>query len=230
MWVGNFDGRPMRGSSGVTGAAPLFREVMLAAMRARTPAPLVDRTGLVPVEVCALSGELAGADCPHHTREWFEPGRRPTSTCSMHVRARIDPESGLLAGPACRNVTWRAFERFPDEYASWAAGAGRSLAPVESSPRCPVPVERSPRRPAIAFPTSGSHFSLDPAVARAQQELVLTARAPVSERVDFVLDGRPLGRVRAPFTLRWRLERGEHTLVVRRRDGLASDPVRFVVE
>ena len=38
VWVGNFDGRPLRGSSGVTGAGPLFREAMLAAMRGREPA------------------------------------------------------------------------------------------------------------------------------------------------------------------------------------------------
>ena len=33
VWVGNFDGSPMLGVSGVTGAGPLFREVMLAAHR-----------------------------------------------------------------------------------------------------------------------------------------------------------------------------------------------------
>ena len=31
VWVGNFDRRPLRNSSGVTGAAPIFQAVMLAA-------------------------------------------------------------------------------------------------------------------------------------------------------------------------------------------------------
>jgi penicillin-binding protein 1C len=47
VWVGNFDGRPMRGVSGVTGAAPVWLEVMQAlhaggvgtASAASTPAP-----------------------------------------------------------------------------------------------------------------------------------------------------------------------------------------------
>ena len=34
VWVGNFDRRPLRNSSGVTGAAPIFQAVMLAAHRA----------------------------------------------------------------------------------------------------------------------------------------------------------------------------------------------------
>jgi penicillin-binding protein 1C len=39
VWVGNFDGSPMEGVSGITGAAPIFRAVMDAAMRGRQPAP-----------------------------------------------------------------------------------------------------------------------------------------------------------------------------------------------
>ena len=44
VWAGNFDGTPMTGSTGISGAGPLFHEVMLAAMRGRAPAPLLDRT------------------------------------------------------------------------------------------------------------------------------------------------------------------------------------------
>lgn len=33
VWVGNFDGKPMRHISGITGAAPLFRDIMLTLHR-----------------------------------------------------------------------------------------------------------------------------------------------------------------------------------------------------
>ena len=40
VWVGNFDRTPLRGSSGVTGAGPIFHSVMLAAVeRARGAIP-----------------------------------------------------------------------------------------------------------------------------------------------------------------------------------------------
>ncbi len=40
VWVGNFDGSPMRGLLAMEGAAPLWRDVMEVAMRGRRPRPL----------------------------------------------------------------------------------------------------------------------------------------------------------------------------------------------
>src|SRR5206468_3127544 len=39
VWVGNFDRRPLRNSSGVTGAGPIFHAVMLAAERRAVTTP-----------------------------------------------------------------------------------------------------------------------------------------------------------------------------------------------
>ena len=38
VWVGNFDRTPLRNSSGVTGAGPIFHAVMLAAVARVKPA------------------------------------------------------------------------------------------------------------------------------------------------------------------------------------------------
>jgi penicillin-binding protein 1C len=61
VWVGNFDGRPMRGVSGVTGAAPVWLEVMqtLYATPGTPPAP---PSGVV-----------------RHAGEWFVEGTAPSS-------------------------------------------------------------------------------------------------------------------------------------------------------
>ena len=61
VWVGNFDGRPMVRSSGVSGAGPLFHQVLLAAMRGVTPEPLLRSDGLVPVEILRAERGSAGA-------------------------------------------------------------------------------------------------------------------------------------------------------------------------
>src|SRR6185295_16533266 len=81
VWAGNFDGSPMIGSTGVTGAGPLFHDVLLAAMRGRAPAPLVDRTGLVDVELCALSGQRPGAGCTHRVHELMRREDVPAGEC-----------------------------------------------------------------------------------------------------------------------------------------------------
>ncbi len=227
VWVGNFDGSPMVRSSGVTGAGPLFRDVMVAAMVGREPRPLVDRTGLVEVEVCALSGALPNADCSHRRRELFPIGSAPHAPCSMHERVAVDPENGLRAGPACKAAEERVFESYPSEFAAWASEAGRPLAPERFSPRCPGKAAPSDATPSIAFPVDGTTFHLDPASRR--QEIVFRARAPLGRAVRFVLDGRPVGSARAPFRLAWVLERGPHELaaLVGERE---SEPVRFGVE
>ena len=72
VWVGNFEGRPMRGVSGVTGAGPLWRAVMLHLHRdgpgRLPPWPPGTRRGEICLErsakgVCLVRGE-----------EFFAPG------------------------------------------------------------------------------------------------------------------------------------------------------------
>jgi penicillin-binding protein 1C len=64
VWVGNFDREELRNSSGVTGAAPIFHDVLLAAQRrvmGRLPGPddpplAFPPSELVPRSICAISG------------------------------------------------------------------------------------------------------------------------------------------------------------------------------
>jgi penicillin-binding protein 1C len=227
VWVGNFDGSPMVRSSGVSGAAPLFRDVMTAAMNGRNPEPLVDRTGLVEVEICALSGAVPSADCPHRRRELFPKGREPHAACTMHETVAIDPANGLRAGPACRSAERRPFERYPVEFSAWATDARRPLAPAGFSPRCPG-IEAGPdEAPALRFPLDGARFHVDPDSTK--QEIVFAATAGEGRVVRFVLDGRPVGSVRAPFRVPWALERGAHRLEAFVGDR-RSEPVGFVVD
>lgn len=136
VWVGNFDGRPMVRSSGVTGAGPLFHRVMLAAMQGLTPAPLQRNDGLVPVEICSLSGALPSPACQHRVIEHFRAGQRPHEHCVRHELVAIDPRNGLRAGPRCAERELRSFERYPSAESSWASEAQRPIAPSAVSPLC----------------------------------------------------------------------------------------------
>jgi len=228
VWAGNFDGTPMTGSTGITGAGPLFHEVMLAAMRGRTPAPLLDHAGLSEVEICDLSGERAGDSCPHRRREWFAPGTEPNAHCEMHEVVAIDPQTSLRAGTACRDRVERVFERYPHEYENFAREAGRPLAPRDFAARCPGPTGAAPgAAPQLTFPGSEAEFLIDPE-RRSEQEIVLEARAG-SERLTFFVDERPLATLRAPFRLAWRLKAGTHRARVVTADGQQSQLVAFHV-
>jgi penicillin-binding protein 1C len=231
VWVGNFDGTPMTGSTGVTGAGPLFHEVMLAAMRGRAPAPLVRRDGLVEAEVCALSGERPGSACGHRVEELFLPERMPAQPCAFHVRARVDTDNGLLAGAGCADAEPRTFEAYPPRYAAWAAAARRPTLPVRWSPRCgPAPSRAAARQVArIVEPSDGARFLVDPAVPDGQEIVFAATPALDDPRVSFVLDGRTIGVVEAPFELPWRLVPGRHQLEARDALGATSAPITFEV-
>lgn len=67
-------------------------------------------------------------------------------------------------------------------------------------------------------------------MARAQQQIVLSAEAPSdSGKLGFYVDGRLAGWSAAPFRLPWTLSRGKHSVLVRSSQGLSSQPVHFEV-
>lgn len=104
VWVGNFDGSPMRGVSGVTGAGPLWNRIMLHLYdRNDDPPPFGRPRGFVRASICATTGHAPTPmqrDCPAVVQEWVLPRdlaavRRPTrgfgnqydSWLSLHSKA-----------------------------------------------------------------------------------------------------------------------------------------------
>lgn len=222
VWVGNFDGTPLRDASGITAAGPAFHDLMLAAMQGRTPAPLVAAV-LGEAEVCALSGKRPGTACQHRRLERFVRGREPNETCDMHVLAHVD-SAGRESAARCGHST-RVLERYPLEFRAWAEQAGRPLAGLRVSTACPPEAEAA-EVPRITFPRSAQSFAIDPD-GPSRQEIVLSA-ASRAQRVRFIVDGRPSAPQRPPFRLPWRLTPGEHQVEVE-ADGLRSSLVSFHV-
>jgi len=74
VWVGNFDGSPMRGISGVTGAAPLWSRIMLHLHQQREPAPFDPPRGYVRRPICAQTGTPPFAGCAATVTEWLDRG------------------------------------------------------------------------------------------------------------------------------------------------------------
>ncbi len=224
VWVGNFDGSPMEGVSGITGAAPLFRVVMEAAMRGRTAAPLrITRPSdaLVRIRVCPLSGGAPTAACPHSVAEWVPASKASPVACTMHELVTIDRRNGLRAGRDCRaaDVETRPFERFDAEYAAWARASRRDTAPVAGSPACPLALAEAPPGATgealrVGYPRDGARFVLDPARPAAQQTVALRALAPgATPLVTLRVDGREEETVGPPFVAGWALARGDHVVV-----------------
>lgn len=239
VWVGNFDGSPMEGVSGVSGAGPLFHRAMLAAARGRPLAEFTRPAGQIEeIAVCSLSGERPGPGCDHLRQELFAVSgdRRtaPATTCSMHERVAIDRRNGLRASSSCPRaaIEERTFERFDARVAAWARLVGRNLAPERRSPLCPGSnePEAAPTAGAlrVAYPPDGALFAIDPGAA-SRQSIRLRADVPASVRaIRFVIDGIPRNAA-APFAIDWTLTPGHHRVRVE-ADGLGGDEVEITVE
>ncbi len=87
VWVGNFNGRPMGNVSGITGSGPLFRDVILLLHSKEPPLPFSPPEGIIKVTICAESGELPSAFCPHTIEEIFVSGTEPKTICSKHSKS-----------------------------------------------------------------------------------------------------------------------------------------------
>lgn len=92
VWVGNFQGQPMAGISGVTGAGPLWRQAMLLAHQGRSAALPPWPPNMEPRPICSLSGGLPVPEggCPI-IEEVFEKGSIPKDVCLLH-QAQIKAE------------------------------------------------------------------------------------------------------------------------------------------
>ena len=73
VWVGNFDGSPMRGVSGVTGAGPLWNRIMLHLHEDADPPAYPPPPGYVRTKICATTGHAPLPDCAAVVEEWVLP-------------------------------------------------------------------------------------------------------------------------------------------------------------
>lgn len=235
VWVGNFDGKPMLGASGVSGAGPLFHAVMDETVRSTGgPEPPRDPQAgglaLRRAEICALSGELATELCASRLLEWFVVGTEPLTRDTMH--ARVFVKDGRLAAESCPRAVPTVVEVYPDKYRRWARDARRPLAPEAIAADCPpdeLPLASSSTL-RIVFPRDGARYTLSPGLAAGQQQLVFEVRgAGGGASVEYVLDGRSLGRVGESQRYTWTPDPGHHTLVAADQAGRMSEPVSFLV-
>ncbi|GAK59188.1 membrane carboxypeptidase [Candidatus Vecturithrix granuli] len=219
IWVGNFDGSPMRKVSGITGAAPIYRDVMLTLYRDHPPMSLLDSPppGIVTARICPLSGDLVAENCPHGLEEFFLEGTEPTEPCKMHQAYWVDERDDLLTEPNTPHSVKKVFLQFPPLYQSWAHDRGYPTPPTQLSPYARIVGKQKTRREQasirIVRPNDGDVYAIDPVLRREYQTLQLSAVVPsgMSQVVWYVND-EPWESVNAPFRAAWAIAPGAHRI------------------
>jgi len=151
VWVGNFDGSPMREVSGVTGAGPILHDVFdhlhsqFGGTWYATPAQIVER------EVNPLTGKLLAQSQPQGVREKFVRDRLPP----FESPGDYDADGEVKLGP---------------EYTEWLASAENSLAGRATNPEAGSELR-------VVSPQAGSVYVIDPDVPTSRR-VPLVASGP----------------------------------------------------
>ena len=121
VWVGNNNNESMKDVTGLTGAAPIWHDVMAYALRDQPEEWYLRPPGLVNLRVDAVSGLLPGPYTTETVTELFLEGSEPKAQDNLHQMFRVNRETGKLATVYTppELVEDRIYEVYPPEAADW---------------------------------------------------------------------------------------------------------------
>ncbi|MFZ2488843.1 MAG: transglycosylase domain-containing protein [Anaerolineae bacterium] len=220
VWVGNADSTPMLGVNGVTGAGPIWHDVMELVHRGLPVQPFDQPDGLLRAEVCIDSGLLPTQWCSRRRGELFIAGTEPSTYDTVYRPVVVDRCRGGLADaqttPACR--AQQVQRVYPPELREWAAAqgiaqplgnAGDDLVANAANPTAPAALD-------ILSPDPNSVYRLSAGLNGQLQQIRLAARAngtvPAAQ-ITFLVDNVPVGSAtRIPYEIWWTLQAGRHQI------------------
>lgn len=232
VWVGNASGQEMEMISGISGAGPIWHDVMQAAHRNIPPRPFPRPDGIVEMPVCAAPPTTPDIPCTATRLERFIAGTEPASG----ALANVIPHSGNEVDSRKSAQTQRSSTDPDIVYDSL---------PEHSIPKHPQNQQSSvlavhtrqdtPGEGELITPAAGSHYAISPLVPREQQQLKFQARTTSEQAsISFFVDNTHLATCDSPpYHTFWYLAPGHHTVYIEvARDAgqvWRSPPIRFTV-
>ncbi len=133
VWVGNADNSEMEQISGVTGAGPIWRDVMEKIHQGLPVKTFTEPPGMARVEVCATSGLLPTPYCPERVKELFIAGTEPKTFDNIWQAFRIHKPSGKLATvyDPPEQVEEKVFPIYPEGARDWVRENNIAQPPTE---------------------------------------------------------------------------------------------------
>lgn len=212
VWVGNSGYEAMRNVTGLTGAAPIWSEVMRGLLQGHPDHPFARPDGLIQVEVCALSGLLPTSICPNTHKEWFIAGTEPTQTDSTYQQIWIDALTNSLATdstPIERRQSITVLN-LPAEAQGWAHEQGLPL--LSDYSQTPENVSQQENQLILLSPHPNTTYRIDPNFDPASQQIQIEAAVGQGiSQVTIWADGNLLATFSSPpYQAWWTLSAGGH--------------------
>ncbi len=217
VWVGNSGYEAMHNVTGLTGAAPIWNEVMRGLLQGHPDHPFARPDGLTQVEVCDLSGLLPTPVCPNTHTEWFINGTEPTQTDTTYQQIWIDTLTNSFANDSTP-IERRKFItvlNLPMEAQAWAHKQGLPLlADYSDSVSLLANSQEQITNSTLVLlsPHPNTAYRIDPNLALSSQQLQIevTAAQGISQ-IEIWVDGNLLTTLSSPpYQAWWTLSAGEH--------------------
>jgi membrane peptidoglycan carboxypeptidase len=108
VWVGNTDYNPFH-ASGYALASPIWNSFMTEYLAGRTPVDFTRPSGVVDIEICAISGTRPGPNCHNRIIERFVADQPPLDSLYDFIHlVSIDLWTGLQANQYCTESVYDA--------------------------------------------------------------------------------------------------------------------------
>ncbi len=200
VWAGNFEGQPMEGVSGVTGAAPILRDLFIHLHEATPLTWYTEPPGLERGRIDPRTGHRLTVNSPPSrlSREDLWPIEHPPSTA---VASDYDAQGRAL---------------LPLDYAAWLTTPSNWLGDLATTARSE---ESLPSPLKILSPTDGLVVHLDPDVNGGQGRLLLQALPEVGatwhcETLKLIQEGKHTFAQLNAGTHRLNVQRGAESVSV----------------
>ena len=214
VWVGNSGYEAMHNVTGLTGAAPIWHEVMRGLLQGYPDHAFERPDGLTQVEVCDLSGLLPTTACPHTRREWFIAGTEPAQMDTFHQQIWIDSLTNSLAEDSTPIERRKQITvlNLPIEVQAWAHEQGLTLLADFSQAAEDVPGQEN--QLVLLSPYPNTIYRIDPDFDPSAQQLQIEVAAGQGiSHVTLWVDGNVLTTLSSPpYQAWWSLSTGEHRI------------------
>lgn len=216
VWVGNPDGKVVKGISGAVHAGPLFFDILRALATGARDLHLAEAYDLRPVRICTTSHLLAGPDCP----ETYKASAGPTlklDRCPDHKRVLVDAETGDLLEGNCvmtRPAISKVIRTVPPELAAWLSSQGKSVPklPPLSAYCSDVPGGKAPT---IISPSATTTYVIRHDTPSRFQKINLKAvSSDPGQTLWWYIDGGFVGTTSDKKTLFYSMQLGRHQVSV----------------
>lgn len=249
VWTGNFDASAMHNISGITGAAPIFRDVMKYVHQYRSRSSKIlnigkfneTEPGLEKRWICAESGAAPGPYCYNKIQEYFLFNTFPHEVCQVHKlycfsKINKQPVNPLSCSPY--EYFTKVVPVYPPLYRAWMREHKMLIPPqwtlyrkIDSkaqkkhaqSSRLSMQDESEPPEDKIIFPEDGAVFRIDPFLKRQHQNVNLraTSSAP-NKKLTWKIDGKIFQVSSEPHVVSWPLREGVHRITLQTEDSKSS--------